>query len=242
MRTANPALNQKTFEAVIDRANHDVMTLEGTVTKCLIAIFVTMAAGCWTFCNPAIGVGLFVPAMIVSLVVSLVIIFAKRTAPYLTLVYALVEGVLLGTISILSEESYPGIAFQAVTLTFGTLFSLLIIYKSGLVRATENFKLGVCAATGAIFVVYLINFLMSLFGAPIAFLLSNSPLSIGISCVVVVIAALNLVLDFDFIEEASGTGSYPKYMEWYGAFGLLVTLVWLYVEILRLLAKLNSRD
>jgi uncharacterized YccA/Bax inhibitor family protein len=242
MRTANPALNQKTFEAVIDRANHDVMTLEGTVNKCLIAILVTMAAGCWTFCNPAIGERLFFPAMIISLVVSLVVIFVKKTAPYLTLIYALVEGVMLGTISIMIELSHPGIAFQAVTLTFGTLFSLLIVYKSGLVRVTENFKLGILAATGAIFILYLINFIMSLFGAPLVFLHSSSPLSIGISCVVVVIAALNLVLDFDFIEQAAGSGSYPRYMEWYGAFGLLVTLVWLYIEILRLLAKLNSRD
>jgi len=242
MRTANPALNQKTFEAVVDRANHDVMTLEGTVNKCLIAILVTMSAGYWTFCNPAIGLRLFVPAMIISLVVSLVVIFVKTTAPYLTLIYALVEGVLLGTISIFIEESHPGIAFQAVTLTFGTLLSLLIVYKSGLVRATENFKLGVCAATGAICIVYLISFVMSLFGTPLVFLHSSSPLSIGISCVVVLVAALNLVLDFDFIEEASASGSYPKYMEWYGAFGLLVTLVWLYIEILRLLSKLQSRD
>ena len=137
---------------------------------------------------------------------------------------------------------YPGIAVQAIFLTFGTLGSLLLAYMSGLIKATENFKLGVFAATGAIAVVYLINFIMSFFGSGISLLSPNnsSMLSIGLSFGIVIIAALNLVIDFDFIEEGSEKGA-PKYMEWYGAFGLLVTLIWLYLELLRLLAKMKNR-
>jgi uncharacterized YccA/Bax inhibitor family protein len=129
---------------------------------------------------------------------------------------------------------------QAVALTFGTLFSLLFAYKSGLIKATENFKLGVAAATGGIFLIYLVSFVLSFFGTGIPYIHENGLMGIGFSAFVVVVAALNLVLDFDFIEMGAEKGA-PKYMEWYGAFGLLVTLIWLYIEILRLLAKLRSR-
>jgi uncharacterized YccA/Bax inhibitor family protein len=135
---------------------------------------------------------------------------------------------------------YPGIVVQAVFLTFGTLGALLLAYKSGLIAATENFKLGIAAATGGIAILYLINFIMGFFGSGIGIISSNNNMGILFSGFVVVIAALNLVLDFDFIEEGAEMGA-PKYMEWYGAFGLLVTLIWLYLEILRLLAKLQSR-
>ena len=138
------------------------------------------------------------------------------------------------------NQQYPGIVVQAVFLTFGTLGSLLLAYMSGLIRATENFKLGLFAATGGIFFLYLINFVMGFFGSNIGIITSNNTTGILFSGFVVVIAALNLVLDFDFIEEGAEMGA-PKYMEWYGAFGLLVTLIWLYLEILRLLAKLYDR-
>jgi uncharacterized YccA/Bax inhibitor family protein len=128
-----------------------------------------------------------------------------------------------------------------VGLTFGTLAALLLAYRSGLIRATENFKLGVFAATGGIALLYLVSMVMGFFGKSIPFIHSAGPIGIGFSVFVVVIAALNLVLDFDFIETGAQRGA-PKYMEWYGAFGLLVTLVWLYLEILRLLAKLQGRD
>ena len=137
---------------------------------------------------------------------------------------------------------YEGIVTNAIFLTVGILLSLLMAYKSGLIKPTENFKLGVVAATGGIFIIYLISIIMSLFGSGMSIMDPNnaSLMSIGFSIFVVIIASLNLVLDFDFIEEGSERGA-PKYMEWYGAFGLLVTLIWLYLEILRLLAKLNSR-
>ena len=138
------------------------------------------------------------------------------------------------------EAQYPGIVVQAVFLTFGTLGSLLLAYMSGLIKATENFKLGVAAATGGIFFLYLINFIMGFFGSGVGIISGTNMMGILFSGFVVVIAALNLVLDFDFIEEGAEMGA-PKYMEWYGAFGLLVTLIWLYLEILRLLSKLSSR-
>ena len=139
------------------------------------------------------------------------------------------------------EARFPGIVMQAVGLTFGTLAALLMAYRSGLIRATENFKLGVVAATGGIFILYLVSFGMSFFGKSIPFIHESGLMGIGFSAFVVVIAALNLVLDFDFIENGVEQGA-PKYMEWYGAFGLMVTLVWLYLEILRLLSKLQSRN
>tara|TARA_A100001037_G_scaffold283444_1_gene288907 strand:- start:779 stop:1312 length:534 start_codon:yes stop_codon:yes gene_type:complete len=175
-----------------------------------------------------------------GIILAIATIF-KPVYGYVTVpLYAIVEGVVLGAISWVFESSYPGIVIQAVFLTFGTLASLLLAYISGLIKATENFKLGVAAATGGIAIVYLISWVMSLFGSGISIIQSNSLYSIAFSGFVVVIAALNLVLDFDFIEEGAEMGA-PKYMEWYGAFGLLVTLIWLYIEILRLLSKLQNR-
>ena len=169
----------------------------------------------------------------------MITVFKKTAAPYTAPAYALLEGLALGGISATLEVRFPGIVIQAVGLTFGTLFCLLAAYRSGLIKATENFKLGVVAATGAIFVLYMVSFVMGFFGGSIGFIHESGTFGILFSAFVVVIAALNLVLDFDFIESAVEQGA-PKYMEWYGAFGLLVTLVWLYLEILRLLAK--SRD
>jgi len=175
-----------------------------------------------------------------GLITAIVTIFKKEWAMYTVPLYAALEGVALGGISRIFEAMYPGIVNQAVFLTFGTLGALLMAYKSGLIKATENFKLGIVAATGGIFFIYLISFILGFFGINIPLVHSNSNFGILFSFGVVVIAALNLVLDFDFIEEGSEMGA-PKYMEWYATFGLLVTLIWLYLEILRLLAKLRSR-
>lgn len=241
MRTANPALNDKVFEGVGVTSPDQAMTLDGTVNKTLLSIAITMVAGYWSYSTPQLG-SMFYIFLIAGFVMAMIISFKQTLAPVLTPVYAVLEGLALGSLSLFADTLYPGIAFQAISLTFGTLFALLMAYKSGWIKATENFKLGVVAATGGIFIVYLLSFIMSLFGAQMSFLHDNSMLSIGISGFVIVIAALNLVLDFDFIENAAGSGSAPKYMEWVGAFGLLVTLVWLYIEILRLLMKLQSRD
>jgi len=179
--------------------------------------------------------------LIGGLVMALVISFKPTTAPFLAPVYALLEGLFLGAISAAFEVAYPGIVMQAVALTFGTLGTLLFAYRTGVIRATENFKLGVTAATGGIFLVYMASWIMGFFGVSMPFIHESGLIGIGFSVFVVIIAALNLVLDFDFIENGVERGA-PKFMEWYAAFGLLVTLVWLYIEILRLLSKLQSRN
>ena len=176
-----------------------------------------------------------------GLILALVTTFKKEWAPVTAPLYALVEGFFLGAISAMYELRFDGIVFQAVALTFGTLGALLLAYRSGLIKATENFKLGVVAATGGIFLIYLVTFVLGFFGVNVPFVHESGLLGIGFSLFVVVVAALNLVLDFDFIESGVDAGA-PKYMEWYGAFGLMVTLVWLYVEFLRLLSKLQSRN
>ena len=175
-----------------------------------------------------------------GLIFALITCFKPTWAPITAPLYAAAEGLFIGAISAFAESRFPGIVLQAVGLTFGTLFALLGAYRSGLIKATENFKLGVCAATGGIMMIYLATFILGMFGVHIPFIHGSGLFGIGFSAFVVVIAALNLVLDFDFIENASDHGA-PKYMEWVGAFGLMVTLVWLYIEILHLLMKLRSR-
>jgi uncharacterized YccA/Bax inhibitor family protein len=183
---------------------------------------------------------LAMPAALIGFVLALVTVFKPKMGHVTVPAYAVAQGIFLGVISMIFNAQYPGIVVQAVFLTFGTLGALLLAYMSGLIKATENFKLGIVAATGGIAFLYLINMVMGFFGSQISVISSNDTMGIIFSGVVVVIAALNLVLDFDFIEEGAEMGA-PKYMEWYGAFGLLVTLIWLYLEILRLLAKLSSR-
>ena len=239
MRSGNPALNPKTFTSAIQDGS-GTMTIGGTVNKTAMSLLLLMATASYTWANPSGG--LMILGFIGGFIMALITIFKKTWAPYTVSAYALLEGLALGGISQIFERQYPGIASQAIFLTFGILAALLLAYKTGLIKPTENFKLGVFAATGGIAIMYLISFIMSMFGSGMSILNTNntSMLSIGISLFVVVIASLNLVLDFDFIEEGAERGA-PKYMEWYGAFGLLVTLIWLYLEILRLLAKLQSR-
>lgn len=250
MRSANPALGDRFLaerEAGARAAAGEAMTLGGTVnrTAMLLVIIVMAASFTWRMTMDAESAGAAGPWMIGGLIGSLVFamitIFKKTVAAFTAPLYAICSGLMLGGISAMFEARFPGIAMQAVMLTFGVLFALLFVYRLGLIKATENFKLMVAAATGGIFLVYIANLVMGLFGASIPFIHSSGMLGIGFSLFVVCIAALNLVLDFDFIEQGSEQGL-PKYMEWYGAFGLVVTLVWLYIEILHLLAKLQSRD
>ncbi len=246
MRTANPALNANTFANVRSFTATDPMTIQGTVNKTgfLLLLLVVAAAYVWNLFTKAADPAAIMPYMwigtIGGLIAAVVTAFKKSWSPVTAPLYAVLEGLALGGISAFFEAQFPGIVIQAVGLTFGTLFALLMAYKSGLIKATENFKLGVVAATGGIFLLYFVSFILSLFHVNLSFMHSSSPLSIGISVVIVIVAALNLVLDFDFIEKGAESGA-PKYMEWYAGFGLLVTLVWLYLEILRLLAKTRSR-
>ena len=237
-RSGNPVLNKSTF--LSSHVQSEKMTINGTVNKTLISLILLITSGydCFTSISPIIIIG----GAIGGLIVAIITIFKKKLAPITVPIYALLEGCFLGGISYMYNTMYEGIVSNAIFLTIGILLSLLFAYKSGWIKPTENFKLGLVAATGGIFIVYLVNMVMSFFGSQLGIMdINNSSMfSIGFSLFVVVIASLNLVLDFDFIEEGAEKGA-PKYMEWYGAFGLLVTLIWLYLEILRLLAKLNSR-
>jgi uncharacterized YccA/Bax inhibitor family protein len=245
MRSANPALSAKTFTGFGGSyaQAEQTMSLQGTVNKTgilLLLAFLT-AAYVWNMAasgNMAGVYPLMIGGAIGGLVMAIVTAFMKKAAGITAPIYALLEGLFLGGISSYFEMRFPGIVMQATALTFGTMFALLIAYKSGVIKATENFKLGVAAATGAIFLAYMASFIMGIFGFNMPFLHDAGPIGIVVSLVIVVVAALNLVLDFDFIETGCERGA-PKYMEWYAAFGLVVTLVWLYVEMLRLLSKLN---
>jgi uncharacterized YccA/Bax inhibitor family protein len=244
MRSGNPVLKDSTFQQPIEVVG-ERMTLSGTVNKTAMLLAMTLITAAYTWGrfietrDASTIYGLLLVGVVGGLIVAMITVFKKTAAPYTAPAYALLEGLALGGISATLEVRFPGIVIQAVGLTFGTLFCLLAAYRSGLIKATENFKLGVVAATGAIFVLYMVSFVMGFFGRSIGFIHDSGTFGILFRAFVVVIAALNLVLDFDFIESGVAQGA-PKYMEWYGAFGLLVTLVWLYLEILRLLAK--SRD
>ena len=242
LRSGNPTLNAKTFSG-FDMASEQSMTISGTVYKTAFSLLLLMTASLFTWNLPAgdpRSGGLMMIGMLGGFILALVTIFKQHLAKYTVPAYAILQGLALGGISKFFETMYPGIVTQAVMLTFGTLGALLLAYVSGLIKPTENFKLGIIAATGGIAFVYLISWILSWFSVSVPLIHSNSNMGILFSIGVVIIAALNLVLDFDFIEEGSEKGA-PKYMEWYGAFGLMVTLIWLYLEILRLLAKLSSR-
>jgi uncharacterized YccA/Bax inhibitor family protein len=245
MRTSNPTLNDKVFKGLPGTMG-ETMTLEGTVNKTGILLLCAMATAAWTWhlaMNPAtepIDALLLVVGLVGGLIFALVTTFKKTWAPVTAPMYALLEGLVLGSISAMLEQRYPGIAIESVCLTFGTMFVLLLAYRSGMIKVTQKFRLGVIAATGAIFLFYMAEMLLGFFGIHFTSVNGSGPLGIGISLVIVCVAALNLVLDFDFIERGVDAGA-PKYMEWYGAFGLMVTLVWLYLEMLRLMAKVRRR-
>jgi uncharacterized YccA/Bax inhibitor family protein len=257
MRSSNPALKASTFldlaSGTVVSRDGGAMTLNGTVNKTafLVLLSVLTAAFAWNqsvtvdangVASIASGIGGYaLGGAIGGFILAMVTIFKKTWAPVTAPLYALVEGFFLGSVSAMYELRFHGIVLQAVLLTFGTLFALLFAYRSGWIKATENFKMGVVAATGGIALIYVATIVLRMFNIDIPYIHDSGAVGIGFSLFVVVIAALNLVLDFDFIETGVEQGA-PKYMEWYGAFGLMVTLVWLYLEFLRLLSKLQSRN
>jgi uncharacterized YccA/Bax inhibitor family protein len=247
MRTSNPALSDNTFTGFGRVAREDQMSIQGAVNKSLLLVLCVLLTAAWTWnifyrtMNPQEVTPLLLIGAVGGLVVALVTVFKPAWAPVSAPIYALLEGLVIGGVSSVAEAQFPGIVIQAVGLTFGTCLALLLAYKSRLIRATENFKLGVVAATGGIALFYFITLILGFFGVRIPLIYQSGPVGIIFSLVVVVIAALNLVLDFDFIEQGAAQGA-PRYMEWYAAFGLMVTLIWLYLEILRLLMKLRSRE
>ena len=246
MRTSNPALNDQVFRGE-GAAFGEAMTVQGTVNKTGILLLCTVATAAWTWniflhSHSAQAVApLALVGVIGGLVFAFATIFKKTWAPVTAPIYALFEGLVLGSVSAILEVRFPGIAIQAVSLTFGTMVALLLVYRSGLIRVTDNFRMGIFAATGGIAIFYLIEMVLGFFGVHFTAVNGSGAIGIGFSVFVVIIAALNLVLNFDFIENGARAGA-PKYMEWYGAFGMMVTLIWLYFEILRLLSKLRSRD
>ena len=249
MRTSNPALSGDTFRTG-EAAYGEGMTVSGAVNKTGILLICCVATAAWTWnrffgaTSPEEAMQAITPMMVVGgiggFIVALVTIFKKEWSPITAPIYALLEGLLLGGVSAMLEMRFHGIAIQAVALTFGTLVAMLVAYRTGLIKVTDKLRLGIVAATGGIAVFYFLQFILGFFGVHFTTINGSGPIGIGFSLIVVVVAALNLVLDFDLIENGARMGA-PKYMEWYGAFGMMVTLIWLYLEILRLLSKLNRR-
>ena len=217
------------------------MTLDGVVNKTGILILICMAGFVTAWYQPVPAVGVGAAGAILGLVLCIVTCFAPKASPYTSPVYAFCEGLFLGAISAVLEARLPYIAAQAAALTFGTLVVMLALYKTRIIRVTEGLKAGVIAATAAIALLYVVCFVLSLFGKQVPYIHASGPIGIAFSLFVVGLAAFNLLLDFDFIEQGVYAGA-PKYLEWYAGFSLLVTLVWLYLELLRLLSKLRGRN
>ena len=244
-RSGNPSLNERVFANQPRPAfGAERMTLQGSINKSFLLLVVLLGGALWpwsqylTTGDASVAMTAVMVGALGGLVVGLIISFKADLAPYLAVPYAALEGLAIGGISAVFERRFPGIAIQAVGLTFAVLAVMLVAYKLNIIRATERFRAIVIGATGAIALVYVISMVLGLFHVQTPFLNSASPLGIIVSLVIVGVAALNLILDFDFIESGAAQGA-PRYMEWYAAFGLLVTMVWLYMEILRLLSKMR---
>ena len=245
MQTNNPAFSDN-FAQNFDYAGtrSTTMTVQGTCLKAMVLLAVVMACAAFSWVqsseNPALTSGMMIGSLVGGLVFFFMTAFKPTWAAWTAPLYSACQGVLLGVISRYAEIRYPGIAIQAVALTGGVTFLMLFLYVTGIIKVTGQLATGIVAATGAIALLYLVSFAMSFFGAEIPFIRGNSVFGIGFSVFVVGLAAFNLLLDFDFIDRGSQAGL-SKSMEWYGAFGLMVTLIWLYLEVLRLLQKVYSR-
>jgi uncharacterized YccA/Bax inhibitor family protein len=245
LKTSNPAFLGPVYTGTAERIGYGPsMTISGTVNKAGVLMLCVLATALWTwnqfFTAGASAVGGYTMfGAFGGFIVALVTIFKKEWSPVTAPVYALLEGLFLGSLSAMMELRFPGIAIQSVALTFGTCFCLLIAYRSGVIRASEKFTLGIVAATGGIALVYFMSMILGLFHVQVPGIFGSGPIGILFSVAVVIIAALNLILDFSAIEEGARRGA-PKFMEWYSAFGLMVTLIWLYLEIIRLISKLRD--
>ena len=252
-KSSNPVFGKSVFNKVQAGVQTDVMTIEGTINKTGLMFLILAFAAAFTW-RKFFGVfdygsaegafSIIAPWMIGGgiggFIIAMITVFTPRYSNITAPIYAVFEGLFLGGISAFFEAQYPGLVVRAVALTFGVFLVMLFLFRSGKIRATGKFRMGILAATGGIALIYFVSFIASFFGANFNFLYGNGMMGIGFSLVVVTIAALNLILDFDFIQRGADARA-PKIMEWYGAFGLMVTLVWLYIEILRLLSKLASR-
>ena len=248
MRSSNPTLADNTFSGFgYEDAKTESMTIPGTIYKTTLLLLLVLLSAGWVWMkfhnaggNTAVVTPWMTGGVIGGLVLAIATVFKKEWAPITAPLYALFEGLFIGGISAMLDATYPGIVMQAAGLTFGTLFTMMAAYSSGLIRATEKFKIGVIAATGGIALVYVASMILGFFGVQIPGIFGNGLIGIGFSLFVVIIAALNFIIDFDFIEQGANRGV-PKFMEWYGAFAMMVTLIWLYIEFLRLLSKTRER-
>lgn len=240
METSNPLLKREgAFSTAW--ASGESMTLQGVVNKAGILLLLCMASGAFAWTHPELRGALLIIGLLGGLVACLVGTFKPATSPVAAPAYAILEGLCLGAISQVIEHRYPGIVLNAMLLTFGVLGVMLAAYTTRTIVVTERLIKGVFAATAAVFLVYLVDMLLGFFGHRVPFIHESGPLGIGISLVIVGIAAFNLLLDFAVVEDNVRSGA-PRFMEWYCGMALLVTLVWLYLELLRLLSKLRGRD
>jgi len=240
MRSSNPILKPEVFSQAGAYTSSDTMTVKGTIDKTFVLLCLLVVGAGLVWGQPIRFLPWAMPAAIIGFILALITTFKRDWAPVTAPLYAFAEGIVVGWISSLMEQRFPGIVVQAVLLTFGTLFSLLALYRSGIIKVTQQFRMMIVGATMAIMLVYVASMVMGMFGKTIPLINEAGPVGIIFSLIVVGVAALNLVLDFDFIEQGSKMNA-PRYMEWYAGFGIMVTLIWLYLEILRLLAKLGSR-
>lgn len=238
LESSNPMMKEDSFrKEAAGIFDGNAMTMNGAVNKSifLFSLLLLTTGISYFMATPF----LMWTGAILGLIAVLVASFKPHLSVYAAPAYALFEGLFVGAISAVYAAAFSGIVFQAVALTFGTLLMMLLVYKSGLIKVTQKFRMGVVMATGAIFIFYIISWIMSMFGMSVPMLHDNGLMGIGLSVVIIGVAALNLLLDFDLFERGEREGA-PEYMEWFAAMSLLVTLVWLYVEFLRLLSKLNS--
>lgn len=252
VNSSNPAFGKKIFDNYSrDTSATEVMTIQGTVNKIAMMLILVVAGAAYTWgkvfaagdavSGMAAVRGIMALGGIGGFVVALITVFNKQKAPILAPIYAILEGLFIGGLSAYFEAMMPGLVLRAVVLTFAVLFALLFAYKTRIIKVTEKFRAGVFAATAGIAVAYLMSIVLGMFGINMGFMHGGGTIGLLVSLGIVIVAALNLVLDFDFIEKGSQAGL-PKYFEWYGAFGLMVTLIWLYIEILRLLAIFSRRS
>lgn len=241
-RTSNPAFKSEYFEnAFAEKSN--TMTVQGTINKIAFLVILLVASASFTWkmtLEHQMSTSLLILGFAGSFITAMITIFSPKSARFTAPIYAVFEGLLLGSISAMYNMQSDGLVVQALLLTVATLGGMLFLYKTEIIKPTERFKAGVIAATAGVFFAYLFSFILSWFGL-ISPITQAGPMGIVISLVIVVVAAFNLILDFDMIQKGAANNA-PEYIEWYAAFGLMVTLIWLYLELLRLLSMLKNRD